>query len=75
MNAKGRLSSGIHALLWKEGEWYIAKGVEVEIASQGKSKEEAFNNLDEAIELYFTDEQVKVPSGLEEIKLRQLAIT
>jgi len=75
MKTRRLLSSGLHALIWKEGKWYVAKGVEVEMASQGKSKEEAIKNLNEAIELYFTDEQVKIPSGLEDIELHQLAIS
>jgi len=41
------------ASVWREGDWYIAQCREFELASQGSSKEEALNNLAEAIELYF----------------------
>ena len=41
------------ATVWKEGEWYIAQCREFEIASQGTSKEEALDNLAEAIEVHF----------------------
>ena len=36
----------------KEKEWYIAKSLENNVASQGKTKEEALKNLKEALELY-----------------------
>jgi len=39
-----------------EGEWYVARALEVEIASQGETIEEALANLREAAELYFEDE-------------------
>jgi predicted RNase H-like HicB family nuclease len=48
---------GIHALVWREGDWYVARGVEVEVASQGITMKEALVNLEEALELYFEDEK------------------
>lgn len=35
--------------------WYVARCLEVEVASQGHSVEEALVNLKEALELYFED--------------------
>lgn len=37
----------------QEGEWYVAQALEVDVASQGESVDEALANLREAIELYF----------------------
>jgi predicted RNase H-like HicB family nuclease len=45
----------IHTIVWKEDELYVAKALEVEVASQGESEEEALSNLEEALELYFED--------------------
>lgn len=45
------LERGYHALIWKEGKWYVARGVEVEVASQGTTKQEAVENLKEALDL------------------------
>jgi len=45
----------IHTIVWKEGNWYVAKALEVEVASQGETEEEALKNLQEALELYFED--------------------
>lgn len=46
------------ATITKEGRWYVAKCLEVEVASQGTTVEEALANLKEALELYFEDEPV-----------------
>ena len=41
------------ASILQEDEWYIAQCLEVDVSSQGKSEDEAVNNLREALELYF----------------------
>jgi predicted RNase H-like HicB family nuclease len=41
------------ASVWLEGQWFVAHCNEIEIASQGKTEEEAIANLREAIELHF----------------------
>ncbi len=53
------------ALVYKEDNFYVAKCIEVEVASQGKTKKEALTNLKEALELYFEDEKIKakIPSS------------
>ncbi len=49
------------ALLHKEDEWYVSWCPELDIASQGKSVEEAVVNLKEAVELYLEDADVPLP--------------
>ena len=39
--------------VWKEGEWFIAQCIEVDVASQGETQELAIANLQEALELHF----------------------
>ncbi len=41
------------ASVWQEGPWFIAQCLEIDVASQGETEEEALLNLREAIELYF----------------------
>ena len=41
------------ASVWREGDWYVSQCLDVDVASQGKSEEEALENLKEALELYF----------------------
>ncbi len=50
------------AAVTREGQWYVARCLEVEVASQGRTVEEALANLKEALELYFEDAQAPVPS-------------
>ena len=41
------------AVIEQDEDWYVALCPELDIASQGRSVEEARNNLAEAIELFF----------------------
>ncbi len=45
----------LNAIVWKEGDWYVAQCLDVDIASQGKTEQEAITNLKEALELYFEE--------------------
>jgi predicted RNase H-like HicB family nuclease len=40
------------ARTWREGDSVIAQCVEIDVASHGRSEEEAIENLREAMELY-----------------------
>lgn len=42
-------------VVWKEGKYYVAQCLNVDVSSFGKNKKEAMRNLDEALELYFED--------------------
>ena len=53
----------VTAAVTKEGKFYVARCLEVEVTSQGESLEEALNNLREALELYYEDQvDVEVPT-------------
>ena len=43
------------AAITHEGEWFVARCLEVEVTSQGESADQAVENLKEALELYFED--------------------
>lgn len=43
------------AAVTKEGTWYVAQCLEVDVASQGETLEEALANLREALALHFED--------------------
>ncbi len=66
----------LSALVWKENDIYVAKCVEVKVASQGKTRKEVLDNIKEALELYFEDEPSfkKLPS-LDEISLEEIKIS
>lgn len=49
------LTAAVH----QEEDWFVARCLELDVASQGESLEEALANLREAVELYL--EQVSQP--------------
>jgi predicted RNase H-like HicB family nuclease len=55
----------LSAVVWREERLYVALCPELDVASQGKSVEEALRNLKEALELYLDDEDVEKPSRVE----------
>jgi len=50
------LAMQLTAAITHEGDWFVARCLEVEVTSQGKSIDEALENLKEALELYFEDQ-------------------
>ena len=40
------------AAITHEGDWYVARCLQVEVTSQGETIEESLENLREALELY-----------------------
>lgn len=65
----------IHTIVWKENNLYVAKALEVEVVSQGKSEAEALKNLQEALELYFEDNSETNYAPVKEPKLQDLSIS
>jgi predicted RNase H-like HicB family nuclease len=45
------------ATVWREGKWYVSQCLELDVASQGETEEEALANLKEALELHFEPPQ------------------
>lgn len=45
----------LQSVVWKEGKYFVAQCLNVDISSFGKTKKEALKNLNEALELYFED--------------------
>ena len=57
------------ASVWREGDWWVSQCLEVDVASQGKTEEEALANLREALELYFEPPQATRPPKLRTIEV------
>ncbi len=55
------MSIRFNVIVQKEEEWYVAKCIDNNIASQGKTIESAIQNLKEALELYFQNEKPTEP--------------
>ncbi len=47
------MTRDFNAVITKEDGWYIAQCLEVDVASQGKSENEAMSNLFDALSLHF----------------------
>lgn len=45
----------LSAVVYKEGGWYVASSPETDVASQGRTIEEALKNLKEAVGLYIEE--------------------
>jgi predicted RNase H-like HicB family nuclease len=63
------MKKNIHftSIVWKEGKYYVAQCLNVDVSSFGKTKIEALKNLEEALELYGEDmplqfQEVRSPS-------------
>ena len=48
----------INYIVWKEDKYYVSRCLNVEVSSFGETIDEAVNNLKEAVELYFEDENI-----------------
>jgi predicted RNase H-like HicB family nuclease len=57
------------ATTWREGGWYVSQCLQVDVASQGETEEEALANLKEALELYFEPPQATRPPRVHTIEV------
>ena len=51
------------ASVWREGDWYVSQCLDVDVASQGETEEEALANLKEALELHLEPPTATRPLG------------
>jgi predicted RNase H-like HicB family nuclease len=61
------------AALTHEGDWFVARCLQVEVTSQGETVEAALANLREALELYFEDEPL--PADVQEPIIAPIEVT
>lgn len=63
------MSTGIEPTitLTDEGEWWIARDTETGVTSQGRTRHEALDNLDEALEGYHGEGEPPTDEELEDI--------
>jgi predicted RNase H-like HicB family nuclease len=57
------------ATVWREGDWYVSQCLELDIASQGETEEEALANLKEALKLHFEPPQATRPAIVRTIEV------
>lgn len=62
-------------VVWKESKYYVARCLNVEVSSFGKSKKEALANLDQALELFFEDIEISKVSKIERPEVVGLSVS
>lgn len=55
MESELTMTYKVTVIVQRDDDWYVAKCLENSVASQGKTVEEAIDNLKEALELYYED--------------------
>ena len=58
------MSIKYNVIIQKEENWYVAKCIDNNIASQGKTIEESMANLKEALELYMQNKTLEKPKEI-----------
>ncbi len=61
------------AAVWQEGVWFVAQCLEVDVASQGETEEEALEALREAVELHLEPPLATVTPHLRQIEVAYAA--
>ncbi|OGZ63220.1 MAG: hypothetical protein A3C58_01545 [Candidatus Staskawiczbacteria bacterium RIFCSPHIGHO2_02_FULL_34_10] len=61
-------------IVWKEGKYYVAQCLNVDVSSFGNTKKEALVNLQEALTLYFKDNKNLKTSKIEHPELVDLML-
>jgi predicted RNase H-like HicB family nuclease len=56
------------ATVWQEGDWFVAQCLEVDVASQGRTEQEALKNLSRALELHFAEPRATITPRLTTIE-------
>ena len=61
-------------VVWKEGEYYVAQWLSVDISSFGETQAIALQNLDEALTLYFEDDKHEDIQNVENPEIVGIAV-
>ncbi len=64
----------LQSVVYKEGEYYVAQCLNVDVSSFGNTEPEALTNLKEALELYFEDMPDSNISDVAQAHLKSLTL-
>ncbi len=59
-------------ILWQEGTHFVAQCLNVDVSSFGENRQEALDNLKEALELFFEDSS---PDQIQQVNNPEIVIT
>ena len=67
------MKKDLSAVVWQEGNWFVAQCLDIDIASQGETEKEALENLRDALCLHFTPPTATVLPSIRKIELEVAA--
>jgi predicted RNase H-like HicB family nuclease len=56
-------------IVWKEDDYYVAQCLNIDVSSFGDTKKEALSHLNEALDLYFEDTNVRSVSHIQRAEI------
>jgi predicted RNase H-like HicB family nuclease len=63
----------LEVVVYQEGDGFVAQCLNVNVASEGDTEQEALDNVREALELYFEDSESEV-APIEHARLTKLSL-
>ncbi len=63
------MKKSLNAVIVREDKWFVAQCLEVDVASQGLTEEEALENLRDALSLHFTPPIATILPSVQKIEL------
>lgn len=67
-------AQNFETVIWREGKYYVAQCLNVDVSSFGKTKKTALKNLQEALELYFEDAKPSQITKVDNAEVAKLAV-
>lgn len=64
----------LKSVVWKEGKYYVSQCLDVDVSSFGKTKKEALEMLQEALELYFEDMPMPKKSEIKRLAIASVQL-
>jgi predicted RNase H-like HicB family nuclease len=59
----------LESIVWKEGKYFVAQCLNVDVSSFGETKQQALNNLKEAVLLYMEDAHPEELVPIDEVEV------
>ncbi|MSP78868.1 MAG: type II toxin-antitoxin system HicB family antitoxin [Dehalococcoidia bacterium] len=63
------MKRSLSCAVWREGKWFVAQCLEVDVASQGRTRNAALKNLREALTLHFEEPTGTILPNIERIEV------
>lgn len=67
------MKKNVNAVVWQEGKWFVAQCLEVDVASQGITEQDALDNLRDALQLHFTPPLATILPNVRKIEVEVAA--